>query len=224
MCASLYAFCVCFPLQLETCAKSGVDWSPAAILDDCEKAVSSPASSLTKVLVAVPAPGEAQESNPRAIGAVGFCVVVAGETQVTQIATLPSIRRRGLGQRMLRALIGIDPRSVAVLEVKSTNEAALGMYVKCGFAESNRRRAYYADGSDAICMIREPEEAPVSTRELTRLLAGLPRDRARAAPPPLPEREAAEVRPVVDVPREQAFIRSSDEDGGFKMRNRIRRK
>ena len=197
----------------------------------------SPSSSLTKVLIAVPAPGEAQESNARAVGAVGFCVVVAGETQVTQIATLPAIRRRGLGQRMLRALIGIDPRSVAVLEVKSTNSAALAMYAKCGFVESNRRRAYYADGSDAICMIREPEEAPVSTRELTRLLAGLSRERARAEPPPLPETVSAEVRPVVDVPRERAFVRrkpsrgadddtdgdGADDGGGFKMRNRIRR-
>ena len=69
---------------------------------------------------------------------------------------------------------------------------ALAMYEKwTRFERVGVRRGYYSDGEDAVCMTRTPSERPVSTRELTRLLAGLDAASARKPAPPLPEREAA---------------------------------
>ena len=209
------------PAQTRACEVSGVDWSASSIEADVRRSLES-RTSTSKVLVAVPAPGERLESDARVVGSVGFCVCAGGETQITQIATRPSIRRRGLGSRMLKAMLGLDPSAVGVLEVRATNEAALAMYEKCGFQRAGVRAKYYSDGVDAVCMTREPGERPVSTRELTRLLAGLSSDAARKPAPPLPELAEATPRPVVDVPRQgPAFTRG--DSGEYKMRNRIRR-
>jgi len=188
------------------------------------RATSSGASDgIYRAVVAVPAPGEALEDDARVVAAVGFCVVVDGETQVTQLCARPSARRRGLGSRVLRAMIGLKPTNACVLEVRADNVGAIALYEKCGFAETGRRKRYYADGADAVCMTREPErERPVSTRELTRLLAGLNPDLARKEAPPLPKKPEATVRETVDVPRDVAFDRAADATA-FKMRNRIRR-
>ena len=193
--------------------------------DDLERSVDAETSKTHRALVAVPAAGEASESDARVVGAIGFCVCVAGETQVTQIATRRSLRRRGLGARVLKAMLGLQPTNVAALEVRATNVAALAMYEKCGFETRGSRRGYYADGVDAVCMTRAPGERPVSTRELTRLLAGLDADAARRPAPPSPERADAVVRAVVDAPRVEAFERrrADDDDPGFKMRHRVRR-
>lgn len=189
-------------------------------------------AALNRALVAVPAPGERAESDARVVAAVGFCLCVGGETQVMQIATRPSLRRRGLGTRMLKAMLGLVPDNIGVLEVRASNDGALRMYEKCGFERVGVRRGYYSDSEDAVCLTRTPSERPVSTRELTRLLAGLDATSARKPAPPLPEREAATVKPtVVDAPREIPFVRdrgdasdAGSSDGGFKMRNRIRRR
>jgi [ribosomal protein S18]-alanine N-acetyltransferase len=41
-----------------------------------------------------------------------------------------------------------------VLEVKSRNTAALGLYQKLGFVSCGIRRMYYVDGSDAVLLQR----------------------------------------------------------------------
>jgi ribosomal-protein-alanine N-acetyltransferase len=41
-----------------------------------------------------------------------------------------------------------------VLEVKARNTRALALYARNGFVEVGRRRAFYADGSDAVLMAR----------------------------------------------------------------------
>ena len=42
-----------------------------------------------------------------------------------------------------------------LLEVKTTNEPAIALYRGFGFRPLLIRRAYYADGSDAIVMLKE---------------------------------------------------------------------
>ncbi len=220
--------------QTDLCETSGVDWTRDAVVRDLEASTSTDtnAAGRNRALVAVPAPGERAESDARVVAAAGFCQCVGGETQVMQIATRPSLRRRGLGTRMLKAMLGLVPDNTGVLEARASNDGALAMYEKCGFERVGVRRGYYSDGEDAVCMTRTPSERPVSTRELTRLLAGLDAASARKPAPPLPEREAAAVKPtVVDAPREIPFVRDRDDgsdagssDGGFKMRNRIRRR
>ena len=212
-----------FDAATALCADADVDWSEATVRDDLERSVDAETSKTHRALVAVPAAGEASESDARVVGAIGFCVCVAGETQVTQIATRRSLRRRGLGARVLKAMLGLRPTNVAALEVRATNVAALAMYEKCGFETRGSRRGYYADGVDAVCMTRAPGERPVSTRELTRLLAGLDVDAARRPAPPLPERPERVRRAVVDAPRDVAFERASPDDRAFRMRDRVRR-
>ena len=40
------------------------------------------------------------------------------------------------------------------LEVKTTNFAAINLYLNFGFEEINRKKMYYSDGQDAIVMSR----------------------------------------------------------------------
>ena len=174
-------------------------------------------------MIAVPAMGETWEGAEDAIGCVGFCVVLDGETQITQLATRASTRRRGLGARTTRTMIGLRPHNAIVLEVKSRNLPARALYETCGFVEVGRRKRYYADGDDAVCMTRRPpSERAVSTRELTRLLAGLDPDAARKpAPAVAPESNAPSTASrSVDAPRAEPFARGA---GAFKMRARARR-
>jgi ribosomal protein S18 acetylase RimI-like enzyme len=42
-----------------------------------------------------------------------------------------------------------------LLEVSAGNEPAIALYEQAGFAEIDRRRRYYRDGSDALVLARE---------------------------------------------------------------------
>jgi len=44
--------------------------------------------------------------------------------------------------------------TMLALEVSETNAAARALYSRAGFAEFGRRRSYYRDGSDALCLRR----------------------------------------------------------------------
>ena len=81
---------------------------------------------------------------------------VAGEAQVYNIAIAPEYRREGIGEALLRHLIGKaedDGCVLVTLEVRSSNEAAMSLYTKLGFREVGRRKGYYAKGGeDAVLM------------------------------------------------------------------------
>jgi [ribosomal protein S18]-alanine N-acetyltransferase len=89
---------------------------------------------------------------------VGFAgmVFTGGDGHVTTIAVDASHRRRGVGTRLLLAL-AVDARRRGVdaltLEVRASNEAALALYRRFGFAPAGIRRGYYADnGEDALVL------------------------------------------------------------------------
>ena len=88
--------------------------------------------------------------------AIGWSV--AGDTEVMELAVHPDARRRGLGRALLRALLGACGGGPAFLEVRASNAAALALYAREGFAQSGLRRAYYADGEDAVLMTRPPDQ------------------------------------------------------------------
>ncbi|HTQ03343.1 MAG TPA: ribosomal protein S18-alanine N-acetyltransferase [Polyangiaceae bacterium] len=89
---------------------------------------------------------------------LGFALVwlAADEVHLLDLAVDPAFRRRGAGRALLRAVI--DGGRAAggtrvLLEVRRSNEAALGLYAGAGFCELDVRRAYYADnGEDALVM------------------------------------------------------------------------
>ncbi len=97
-------------------------------------------------------PGEEGE---RIIGYVVFWII-RGEVQINNIAVHPDVRGRGFGEALLRRAFDLM-RSLggtyAVLEVRVSNQAAIGLYLKLGFEEIGRRRDYYFNPTeDALVM------------------------------------------------------------------------
>ena len=88
--------------------------------------------------------------------AVGF--VVASEYHLANLAVHPGLRRRGLGQRFLEAVMERLPgRNVQIvtLEVRVSNRSAIGLYGKLGFRTVAIRRGYYrSTGEDALVMLK----------------------------------------------------------------------
>ena len=79
--------------------------------------------------------------------------LVLDELHITLVAVTPTRRRRGLGRRVLDALLerGLEGgASRATLEVGSGNAAARGLYGAAGFREAGVRRGYYRNGDDAL--------------------------------------------------------------------------
>lgn len=80
------------------------------------------------------------------------------EGHITNIAVHPAHRRKGLGEMLLAELIriaevnGIESHT---LEVRASNEAAIGLYKKLGFEIMGKRKGYYPDNhEDALILWR----------------------------------------------------------------------
>lgn len=95
----------------------------------------------------------------RVIGYAGLWIVV-DEAHVTTFAVAPAWRRRGIGERLLMALldVSIDAGArEATLEVRLSNLAARRLYEKFGFRPVGIRPRYYSDDNeDALIMTTEP--------------------------------------------------------------------
>lgn len=80
----------------------------------------------------------------------------AGDTSdVMTIATLPRVRGRGLGRRLLEELVARSRAAGAarlLLEVRADNTAARGLYDSAGFRLLKTRRGYYPRGVDALVL------------------------------------------------------------------------
>lgn len=81
--------------------------------------------------------------------------LIAGELQIQNLATDPCFRRRGIAARLLAYRLQQSRRlgmQSAWLEVRTGNQSAIALYERFGFRIVGRRRAYYADGEDALLM------------------------------------------------------------------------
>ncbi len=97
----------------------------------------------------------------RVVGYVGFWYVV-DEAHISTLAVAPEFRGRGIGRRLLRAALDMAVQMGcrrATLEVRPSNEIAIGLYRSCGFQVVGRRPRYYRDNNeDALIMTLEPIE------------------------------------------------------------------
>ena len=76
-------------------------------------------------------------------------------SDVMTIATLPRVRGRGLGRRLLDELVARSRAAGAqrlLLEVRADNTAARGLYDSAGFRLLQTRRGYYPSGVDALVL------------------------------------------------------------------------
>ena len=86
----------------------------------------------------------------------GGLMMIAGEGHITTVAVDPACQRRGIG-----ALLMLDLHAYALdrglhaltLEVRVTNEAAIALYRRFGYAPAGVRKNYYSDeGEDGLIM------------------------------------------------------------------------
>ena len=78
--------------------------------------------------------------------AYGGMLAVLDEGQITNIATHPNYRRRGLGERVVRALLEYaesEGLCLISLEVRESNSAAIALYEKLGFIRAGVRKNFY---------------------------------------------------------------------------------
>ncbi len=81
--------------------------------------------------------------------------LICGELQIQNLAISPAFRRRGIGQALLEYVISRCLReglTSAWLEVRDDNQAAINLYLACGFVLQGRRKKYYQDGTDALLL------------------------------------------------------------------------
>ena len=86
---------------------------------------------------------------------------ILDEGHINNVAVLPEYRRRGGASEMLEFMLEYSEKngiSSHTLEVRVSNEGAIGLYRKFGFKEAGVRKGYYEDNEeDALIMWRNHE-------------------------------------------------------------------
>jgi ribosomal-protein-alanine N-acetyltransferase len=93
-------------------------------------------------------------SNLRVVGYV-LASLNKDSGHILSIAVRTNLRRRGIGSRLMVAILEALRKKGAqqvILEVRMSNLDARMFYEKLGFTEAGRVRAYYRDGEDALKM------------------------------------------------------------------------
>ena len=97
------------------------------------------------------------------VGYGGLWLMV-DEAHITTFAVLPEWRRRGIGGRLMVALmqVALDLNArVMTLEVRLSNRAARALYAQFGFRPVGVRPRYYSNNAeDALIMPTEPLSMP----------------------------------------------------------------
>ncbi len=93
---------------------------------------------------------------------VGFAgiIILPDDTEITNIVTKKSERKKGIGKLLLDKLIKItreEKKEIISLEVNEKNIIAIDLYKKFGFEEVGKRKRYYNGIDDAIIMNKKIE-------------------------------------------------------------------
>jgi [ribosomal protein S18]-alanine N-acetyltransferase len=82
---------------------------------------------------------------------------VVDEIHLLNVAVRAEHRRRGIGRTLVSDMLDYARAHAAarvLLEVRASNAAAIALYDSLGFSRFNVRSRYYADGEDAVEMMR----------------------------------------------------------------------
>jgi [ribosomal protein S18]-alanine N-acetyltransferase len=131
-------------LLLEQAATTAAHWSEKAYQD-----MFDPAAPVRLALVAQGDSGIL----------VGFIVahLIGDDCEVENIVVAPPQQRRGIGRRLLRALLDAARAKIALrmfLQVRESNFAARKLYERSGFAIFGRRNSYYRDPDEDALLYR----------------------------------------------------------------------
>jgi len=83
------------------------------------------------------------------------------ECQILDVVVGQEFRRRGFGETLLRKALGLamkEGMKKAVLDVRKSNAAAIGVYQKIGFTVAHIRKNFYSNGEDGMQMVLSLEE------------------------------------------------------------------
>ncbi|MDX9916492.1 MAG: ribosomal protein S18-alanine N-acetyltransferase [Gudongella sp.] len=98
------------------------------------------------------------EVDDEVVGYGGFWRIL-DEAHITNIAVGTSMRGKGIGEAILMGMIDYCTKNEIphmTLEVRKSNQTALGLYKKHGFSEAGIRPGYYTDNhEDAVIMWKE---------------------------------------------------------------------
>ena len=103
---------------------------------------------------------------------VGYLVLLtgAGEAELANLAVSPGFRRGGVGKALLaRASEVLLDKGIGCLylAVRASNEEAIRLYERFGFADVGTHRAYYRDPPEDACVLAlELPASPASTDSL----------------------------------------------------------
>jgi ribosomal-protein-alanine N-acetyltransferase len=115
-------------------------------------------------------------SDGEVVGFAGMWLMV-DEAHVTTFAVRRAWRRRGVGERLLLALLDMAAArgaKEATLEVRPSNLPARRLYEKYGFRQVGVRLRYYSDNNeDALILTTEPLDGRSMRQRLAELRAEL---------------------------------------------------
>jgi [ribosomal protein S18]-alanine N-acetyltransferase len=93
------------------------------------------------------------------LGFIGVWLMV-GEAHIVTVAVRERYRRMGIGERLVIASLELAMEAgqeVATLEVRASNDAALRLYDKYGFARLGLRKRYYTDNNEDAVIMTTPD-------------------------------------------------------------------
>lgn len=93
-------------------------------------------------------------------GISGFGRLPVKKGHIVSVAVLQSLRHKGIGTALINAgMEGMKEYGASefFLEVRKTNEDAIGVYEKLGYSVRRVLRGYYRDGEDAYLMIKKED-------------------------------------------------------------------
>ena len=93
-------------------------------------------------------------------GYIGSQTVI-DETDMMNVAVHPSYRRKGIAGELVNALVDalkMRQSHSLTLEVRASNDPAIGLYQKLGFAQGGRRPNYYRNPKEDALILRKEWE------------------------------------------------------------------